>query len=132
MANETKKVLGVDIGGTKIAICIADTNGEIVASDLGISPVSDGRVIRLPIPELSEERRKDMTKLVKKRSEEARVEIRNARRDANDAIKKAQKASEITEDEMKSKTDEVQKMTDKMIEQVNKILEDKEKELMMV
>ena len=104
----------------------------IRASDLGISPVSDGRVIRLPIPELSEERRKDMTKLVKKRSEEARVEIRNARRDANDAIKKAQKASEITEDEMKSKTDEVQKMTDKMIEQVNKILEDKEKELMMV
>ena len=87
----------------------------IRASDLGISPISDGRVIRLPIPELSEERRKDMTKLVKKRSEEARVEIRNARRDANDAIKKAQKASEITEDEMKSKTDEVQKMTDKMI-----------------
>ena len=104
----------------------------IRASDLGISPISDGRVIRLPIPELSEERRKDMTKLVKKRSEEARVEIRNARRDANDAIKQAQKASEITEDEMKSKTDEVQKMTDKMIEQVNKILEDKEKELMMV
>ena len=99
----------------------------IRASDLGISPVSDGRVIRLPIPELSEERRKDMTKLVKKRSEEARVEIRNARRDANDAIKKAQKASEITEDEMKSKTDEVQKMTDKMIEQVNKILEDKDR-----
>lgn len=104
----------------------------IQASNLGISPVSDGRVIRLPIPELSEERRKDMTKLVRKRAEESRVEIRNARRDANDALKKAQKASDITEDDLKAQTDTVQKMTDKMIEQVNKILEEKETELMAV
>jgi ribosome recycling factor len=104
----------------------------IQASSLGISPVSDGRVIRLPIPELSEERRKDMSKLVRKRAEESRVEVRNARRDANEALKKAQKASEITEDELKTKTDEVQKMTDKMIDQVNKILEEKEAELMAV
>ncbi len=104
----------------------------IQASNLGISPVSDGRVIRLPIPELSEERRKDMTKLVRKRAEESRVEIRNARRDANEALKKAQKASDITEDDLKIKTDNIQKMTDKMIEQVNKILEEKEAELMAV
>ncbi len=104
----------------------------IQASNLGISPVSDGRVIRLPIPELSEERRKDMTRLVRKRAEETRVEIRNARRDANEALKKAQKASDITEDDLKGQTDTVQKMTDKMIEQVNKILEEKETELMAV
>ncbi len=104
----------------------------IQGSDLGISPVSDGRIIRLPIPELSEERRKDMTKLVKKRAEECRIEIRNARRDANEAIKKAQKASDITEDEQKTITDDVQKLTDKMIEQVNKLLENKEAELMAV
>jgi len=104
----------------------------ILASDLGISPVSDGRVIRLPIPELSEERRTEMTKLVRRRAEEARVEIRNTRRDSNDFIKKAQKGSEITEDEMKSLTDQVQKLTDKMIEQVNNIVEAKEAELMMV
>ena len=104
----------------------------ILASDLGISPVSDGRVIRLPIPELSEERRTEMTKLVRRRAEEARVEIRNTRRDSNEFIKKAQKNSEITEDEMKSLTDQVQKLTDKMIEQVNKVVEAKEAELMMV
>ena len=104
----------------------------IQASNLGISPVSDGRVIRLPIPELSEERRKDMTKLVRKRAEEARIEVRNARRDANEALKKAQKASEISEDELKVQTDVIQKMTDQTIEQVNKILEGKEAELMEV
>ncbi len=101
-------------------------------SSLGISPVSDGRVIRLPIPELSEERRKDLTKVVRKRAEEARVEIRNVRRDANDIIKKAQKNSEITEDDQKKRTDEIQKKTDKMIEAVNKTLEEKEAELMTV
>jgi ribosome recycling factor len=104
----------------------------ILASDLGISPVSDGRVVRLPIPELSEERRKDMTRLVKKRAEEARIEIRNARRDANEALKKAEKASDITEDELKTETDSIQKLTDKMVDEVNKILEEKETELMSV
>lgn len=104
----------------------------IQASNLGISPVSDGRVIRLPIPELSEERRTDMTKLVRKRAEEARIEIRNARRDVNEAIKKAQKSGDLTEDEMKSQADQVQKLTDKMVEQVNQILADKEAELMTV
>ncbi|MBP1582999.1 MAG: ribosome recycling factor [Victivallales bacterium] len=111
---------------------IKNIEKAIQASSLGISPVSDGRVVRLPIPELSEERRKDLTKLVRKRSEESRVEIRNARRDANDALKKAQKNSEITEDELKSLTDQIQKLTDKMVEQVNAVLADKEAELMAV
>ena len=104
----------------------------ILASSLGINPLSDGKVVRLPIPELSEERRTEMTKQVKKYAEEARVEIRNARRDANEAIKNAKKKSEITEDEAKAKTDEIQKLTDKMIEQVDKILDDKQNELMAV
>ncbi len=104
----------------------------ILASSLGISPVSDGRIIRLPIPELSEERRKEMTKLVRKRAEETRVEVRNVRRDANEAIKKAQKNSEITEDEQKSLTDDVQKLTDKMVAQVDSLLKAKEDELLMV
>ncbi len=104
----------------------------IMASNLGISPVSDGRVIRLPIPELSEERRKDMTKLVNRRAEDARIEVRNARRDANEAIKKAEKSSEITEDDLKLMTDSVQKMTDKTVEVINKALSDKEAELMAV
>ena len=104
----------------------------IRASSLGISPVSDGRVIRLPIPELSEERRNDMTKQVKKFAEESRVEIRNARRDANEAIKEAKKKSEITEDEQKSQIDQIQKLTDKMIEKVDAILAEKQAELMAV
>ncbi len=111
---------------------IKNIEKAILASNLGISPVSDGRVVRLPIPELSEERRKDMTKLVRKRAEESRVEIRNARRDANEALKKAQKDSEITEDELKSLTDKIQKLTDKMVEKINAALADKEAELMAV
>lgn len=104
----------------------------IQASGLGITPVTDGKVIRLPIPELSEERRNEMTKQVKKLAEEARVEIRNARRDANEAIKAAKKNSEITEDEQKSQTEAIQKLTDKMIEKVDAVLDEKQKELMAV
>ena len=104
----------------------------IQASGLGITPVTDGKVIRLPIPELSEERRNDMTKQVKKFAEESRVEIRNARRDANEAIKEAKKKSEITEDEQKSQIDQIQKLTDKMIEKVDAILAEKQSELMAV
>lgn len=104
----------------------------IQASGLGITPVTDGKVIRLPIPELSEERRNDMTKQVKKFAEESRVEIRNARRDANEAIKEAKKKTEITEDEQKSQIDQIQKLTDKMIEKVDAILAEKQAELMAV
>lgn len=99
---------------------VKNVEKAILASNLGISPVSDGRVVRLPVPELSAERRAELTKIIKKRSEDAKVEIRNARRDSNEAIKKAQKASEITEDEAKNMTDKIQKLTDKMIDAVTK------------
>lgn len=105
---------------------------SIQGSDLGISPISDGRVIRLPIPELSEERRKDLSKLVHKRAEEARVEIRNIRRDANDVIKQAEKASEITEDDMKDLIKDVQELTDTHITDIDKVMEEKDAELLQV
>lgn len=102
----------------------------IQESNLGISPVSDGRVIRLPIPPLSQERRLTLGKQVKSRAEEARVAVRNIRRDANEAAKKAQKASEITEDELKDMLEKIQKITDKSIAQIDVLMEEKEKELM--
>ena len=104
----------------------------IKASNLGIMPNSDGRLIRLPIPELSEDRRKTLVKQVKARSEEAKVAVRNARRDGNEAVKKAQKASEITEDESKKMTEDVQKLLDRYIAGMDKMLAEKEKELMTV
>ncbi len=104
----------------------------IINSNIGISPVSDGKIVRLPIPPLSEERRAALAKQVKARSEEARVAVRNARRDANEAAKKAQKASEITEDELKNLLEKIQKMTDSYIANIDKLAEEKEKELMKV
>ena len=104
----------------------------IINSNLGISPVSDGKIVRLPIPPLSEDRRAALAKQVKARSEEARVAVRNARRDANEAAKKAQKASEITEDELKNLLEKIQKMTDSYIANIDKLAEEKEKELMKV
>jgi len=104
----------------------------IQASSLGISPVTDGRVIRLPIPELSEERRKDLSKLVHKRAEEARVEIRAMRRDANEAAKQAQKSSKLTEDDLQTLTKDIQELTDASIKQVDDLLKKKDAELMMV
>ena len=104
----------------------------IQSSNLGISPANDGRIIRLPIPELSEERRQELTKMVKDRAEEARVEIRNIRRDANNTAKKAEKKSAITEDDLQLLNDEIQTATDSHIEQVNKHMDDKCNELMQV
>jgi ribosome recycling factor len=104
----------------------------IIASSLGISPVSDGRVIRLPIPELSQERRQQLARQVRARAEEARVAIRNIRREGNDEAKKAEKGSTITEDELKAMLEDIQKLTDDYIKQVDGILEKKEKELMTV
>ena len=104
----------------------------IINSNIGISPVSDGKIVRLPIPPLSEDRRAALAKQVKARSEEARVAVRNARRDANEAAKKAQKASEITEDELKNLLEKIQKMTDSYIANIDKLAEAKEKELMKI
>jgi len=104
----------------------------IQASSLGISPVTDGRVIRLPIPELSEERRRDLSKLVHKRAEEARVEVRSIRREANEAAKKAQKSGHLTEDELTVMTKQIQDLTDASIKAIDTVLEKKDAELMQV
>ncbi len=109
---------------------IKDIEKAILASDIGITPGNDGKVIRLMFPELTEDRRKDLAKDIKKKAEEAKVAIRNIRRDANDAIKKAGK--EISEDEVKKMETDAQKMTDKFIEDIDKVAADKTKEIMTV
>jgi len=102
----------------------------ISASDLGINPNNDGKVIRLVFPELTEERRTSLTKEIKKRGEECKVAIRNIRRDANESFKKLQKSSEITEDELDSLGEEIQKLTDKYTKNIEKIVENKNKDIM--
>jgi len=104
----------------------------ILASNLGISPVSDGRVLRLPIPELSAERRESLAKQVKSRAEEARIAVRNIRREANDSAKKAEKSSDITEDDLKIMLDDVQKLTDDYIKEIDETLVKKDDELMNI
>ena len=104
----------------------------ILVSDLGINPTNDGNVIRLIFPELTEERRKDLAKDVKKKGEGAKVAIRNIRRDAMDSIKKMEKAGDISEDDLKQGEEKIQKITDKMIEKVDKAIETKTKEIMTV
>lgn len=111
---------------------IANIERAIQMSDLGLTPSNDGVVIRISIPPLTEERRKDLVKLVKKAGEEAKVAIRNIRRDANDELKKLQKDGEMTEDELRRSTDDVQKLTDKTIVKVDDVAEKKEKEIMEV
>ena len=101
----------------------------ILASELGINPQNDGRVIRLVFPQLTEERRKELAKQVKKYGEEAKVAVRNIRRDAIDNFKKQQKASEITEDDYKTIEKDIQKLTDDYIKEVDNITDKKEKEL---
>jgi len=104
----------------------------ILTSDLGINPTNDGNCIRLVFPELTEERRKELAKDVKKKGENAKVAVRNIRRDGNDALKKMEKANEISEDDLKQGEDKMQKVTDKMIEKVDAAIEDKTKEIMTV
>lgn len=104
----------------------------ILQSDIGINPNNDGKVIRLVFPELTEERRKDLAKDVKKKGEAAKVAVRNIRRDANEALKKLGKTSEVSEDEIKELEEKVQKMTDSYIKKVDKAVEEKTKEIMTV
>ncbi|WP_367568899.1 ribosome recycling factor [Lacrimispora sp.] len=104
----------------------------ILTSDLGINPTNDGNIIRLVFPELTEERRKELVKDVKKKGEAAKVAIRNIRRDANDSFKKQLKAEEISEDEHAEAEDKIQKLTDKMIAQVEKAIDEKSKDLLTV
>ncbi|MDI3477025.1 MAG: ribosome recycling factor [Thermoanaerobacterium sp.] len=109
---------------------ISEIEKAIQKSDLNINPTSDGKIIRLVFPDLTEERRKELVKLVHKKGEEARVAVRQIRRDANDVIKKMDKNGEISEDEKIKKEENVQKLTDKYIKEIDKILEQKEKEIL--
>lgn len=111
---------------------IKEIEKAIINSDLGLNPNNDGKTIRLVFPELTEERRKDLVKDVKKKAEGAKVAVRNIRRDANELFKKQNKASEISEDEFKLLEDNVQKITDHYIAEVERIMEDKSKEILTV
>ncbi len=111
---------------------IAAIEKAILKSDLGINPSNDGNVIRLAIPQLTEERRKELVKVLRKRAEEARVAVRNVRRDANDLLKNSEKEKLISEDENKKGMDDIQKETDRHIKEIDAILQGKEKEIMEV
>ena len=104
----------------------------ILCSDLGLNPSNDGKMIRLVFPELTEERRKELVKDVKKKGEGAKVAVRNIRRDANDFVKKQNKAGDLNEDQAKDEEDKVQKMTDKYIKQIDEAVDAKSKEIMSV
>ncbi|WP_028574249.1 ribosome recycling factor [Desulfonatronovibrio hydrogenovorans] len=104
----------------------------IMKSDLGLNPVNDGKIIRISIPPLTEERRKELAKLAKRYTEDAKVAIRNIRRDANESLKKMKNSKELTEDEMHKGQDEVQKLTDSFVEKTDQVLETKEKEIMEI
>lgn len=111
---------------------IKEIEKAILVSDLGITPNNDGKIIRLVFPELTEERRKELAKDVKKKGDNAKVAIRNIRRDANDAFKKQNKAGEISDDELKNAEDQIQKLTDKYIAAIDKTVEEKTNEIMTV
>jgi ribosome recycling factor len=111
---------------------IKDIEKAILVSDLGLNPSNDGMAIRLMIPELTEETRKNIVKNVKKAGEEAKVAVRAIRRDANDKFKALKKSNEITEDEIKKSEDTIQKKTDAFIKEIEKVVEVKEKEIMSV
>lgn len=114
------------------ASMVKEIEKAILTSELGINPTNDGKVIRLVFPELTEERRKELAKDVKKKGENAKVAIRNIRRDANDSFKKLSKNSDISEDEIKELEEKAQKMTDKYIAEVDKAVDNKTKEILTV
>ena len=111
---------------------IPDIEKAILKSDLGLTPMNDGKMIRMSIPLLTEERRKQLVKIVKKKAEEAKVAVRNIRRDANEELKKLEKEKHLSEDEVKKAQDEIQKITDSYITRVDDVLANKEKEIMEV
>jgi len=111
---------------------ISDIEKAIMKSDLGLTPTNDGKVIRINIPSLTEERRKQLVKVVRKNSEDAKVAVRNIRRDVNDEIKKLEKEKRLSEDDTKKSLDEIQKFTDSYVKKIDEILMHKEKEIMEV
>lgn len=111
---------------------INDIEHAINAANLGITPANDGKAIRMEIPQLTEERRKELTKNTKKMGEEAKIAVRNLRRDANDGLKKQQKAGEISEDDLKGELEEVQKKVDKAVKEIDELVAVKDKEILEV
>nr|MDK7243755.1 ribosome recycling factor [Staphylococcus lugdunensis] len=111
---------------------VKDIERAIIAANLGVNPTSDGEVIRITVPALTEERRKELVKDVKKVGEDAKVSIRNIRRDINDQLKKDEKNGDITEDDLRTQSDDVQKATDDSIKEIDQLVGDKEKDIMSV
>lgn len=111
---------------------LGDIEKAILRSDLGITPSNDGSLIRIVIPQLTEERRKEIVKLLKKEAEEAKVAVRNVRRDGNEELKKLEKSGDITEDDLRGYGDDIQKATDDHIKQIDQITKEKEEEIMEV
>jgi len=111
---------------------LGDIEKAILKSDIGITPSNDGSVIRLAVPALTEERRKELVKEVKKEAEDSKIAIRNIRRDANDELKKLEKNGDITEDELRREGDEIQKLTDSYIVKIDEIAKDKENEILEI
>ncbi len=114
------------------ASIIGEIEKAILKSELGLVPTSDGKVIRISIPQLTEERRKELVKVVKRLGENAKIAVRNIRRDANDFVKKKEKEKEISQDELKKNQEEIQKMTDDFIAEIDKLVAAKEKEIMEI
>ncbi len=111
---------------------IPEIEKAIFKADLGLTPSSDGQLIRLPVPALTEERRRDMVKIIKRMSEEAKVSVRNARRDANDTLKMLEKEKELTEDDLKRSEKDVQQLTDEFVAAIDAVVQKKESEVMEV
>ena len=111
---------------------ISNIEKAILKADLGLNPTNDGNVIRVSIPHLTEERRRDLVKVARKKAEELKVAVRNARRDANEALKKLEKEKSISEDELRIALEEVQELTDKYITEIDNLLKRKEEEIMEV
>ena len=134
--NQVANVTTPDARTIQIVPWEANTSGAIekaiLAANIGLNPQSDGKLIRIPLPALTEERRKEMVKTVKKMGEDAKVVVRSHRRDANELVKKQEKAKEISEDEAKKVMDEIQKKTDGKVAEIDKIIAAKEKEIMTV
>ncbi len=111
---------------------ISEIEKALFKADLGLTPSSDGQLIRLPVPALTEERRREMVKIIKRMAEEAKISVRNARRDANDNLKMLEKEKEITEDDLKRSEKDVQQLTDQFVELIDSVVQKKEQEVMEV
>ena len=138
-ATPINQIAGISVPEARLLViqpydrsALGDIEKAIMKSDLGITPTNDGALIRIMIPALTEERRKDLVKLVNKEAEQAKIAVRNVRRDANDDLKKLEKNGDITEDDLRGYGDDIQKLTDEFIVKVDQVAKDKEKEILEV